>query len=106
VQTALKLGEIWRRLRRGSVFPANPLTGFIGFIGARDHLVPDGSLRRLIARHVHVDRLEEMRTPLHVIVTDLLTTISASPKVPRSMPSWRARRSPECSRRSSSTAGG
>ena len=73
VQTALKLGEIWRRLRRGSVFPANPLTGFIGFIGARDHLVPDGSLRRLIARHVHVDRLEEMRTPLHVIVTDLLT---------------------------------
>jgi NTE family protein len=73
VDTALELGEIWRGLRRGKVFPANPLTGFIGFIGASDHLVPDGNLRRLIAGNIQVDRLEQMRVPLHVIVTDVLT---------------------------------
>jgi len=73
VDTALELGEIWRGLRRGKVFPANPLTGFIGFVGASDHLVPEGNLRRLIAGHVQVQRLEQLRTPLHVIVTDVLT---------------------------------
>jgi NTE family protein len=44
VATALELGHIWRGLRRGKVFPVNPLTGFIGFIGASDHLVPEGNL--------------------------------------------------------------
>jgi NTE family protein len=73
VDTALELGEIWRGLRRGKVFPTNPLTGFIGFIGASDHLVPDGNLRRLIAGNIQVQRLEQMRVPLHVIVTDVLT---------------------------------
>lgn len=73
VETALALGEIWRGLSRGKVFPANLLTGFLGFVGASDHLVPDGSLRRLIASHIQVQRLEQMRTPLHVIVTDVLT---------------------------------
>jgi len=73
VATAEALGEIWRGLRRGAVFPTNPLTGFIGFIGRGDHLVPDGNLRRIIARNVEVDRLEETRVPLHVVVTDVLT---------------------------------
>lgn len=73
VETALELGEIWRGLSRGKVFPTNPLIGFMGFIGARDHLVPEGNLRRLIASHVQVERLEQLRTPLHVIVTDVLT---------------------------------
>jgi NTE family protein len=73
VATARELGAIWRGLRRGHVFPANPLIGFIGFIGAGDHLVPEGNLRRLIASHVQVERLEQTRVPLHVIVTDVLT---------------------------------
>lgn len=73
VATALELGENWRGLRRGKVFPVNPLTGFIGFIGASDHLVPEGNLRRLIAEHIQVKRLEQMRIPLHVIVTDVLS---------------------------------
>jgi NTE family protein len=72
VATALELGEIWRGLRRGKVFPVNPLTGFIGFIGASDHLVPEGNLRRLIADHIQVARLEQMRVPLHIVVTDVL----------------------------------
>lgn len=41
VTTALELGEIWRGLRRSKVFPANPVAGLMGFIGRRDHVVPE-----------------------------------------------------------------
>jgi NTE family protein len=73
VQTAEALGEIWRGLRRGQVFPVNLLTGLLGFLGVRDHLVPDGALRRLITRHIERDRLEDMPLELHVISVDVVT---------------------------------
>ena len=53
-----RAAAVWRGLSRGQVFPLNPLTGLLGFLGSRDHLVPDSGLRRLIARHVEHDRLE------------------------------------------------
>ena len=68
-----ELSEIWLGMRRGRVFPAEPLTGFLGFLGARRNLVPAGALRRLITRHVEHDRLEDLPTPLHVIACDVLT---------------------------------
>lgn len=73
VETAGALGEIWRGLRRGQVFPVNPLTGLLGFLGARDHLVPDGGMRRLVTRHIEHDRLEQMPLELHVIAVDVIT---------------------------------
>src|SRR5690349_6220378 len=73
VETARELGDVWRGLRRGQVFPVNPLTGALGFLGGRDHLVPDSGLRRLIERHTRIDRLEETLVPLHVVATDVLT---------------------------------
>ena len=73
VETADALGAIWRGLKRGQVFPVNPLTGLLGFLGSRDHLVPDTGLRRLIARHVEHERLEQMALPLHVVAVDVLT---------------------------------
>ena len=73
VQTADALGEIWRGLRRGQVFPVNLLTGLLGFLGARDHLVPEGAMRRLITRHIEHDRLEQMPLELHVIAVDVIT---------------------------------
>ena len=72
VETAHDLGEVWRGLKRGQVFPTNPLIGALGFLGARDHLVPDSGLRRLIRRHAIANRLEETYVPLHVIATDVL----------------------------------
>ena len=38
--TAESLARIWRSLRRGQVFPVNPVTGLLGFLGARDHSSP------------------------------------------------------------------
>jgi NTE family protein len=73
VRTADSLASIWHDLRRGQAFPLNPVTGLLGFLGARDHLVPESGLRRLIARHIERDRLEEMPIPLHVVAVDVIT---------------------------------
>ena len=73
VATADALGAIWRDLRRNQVFPVNPLTGLLGFLGARDHLVPESGLRRLVTNHVERDALDEMLIPLHVVAVDVLS---------------------------------
>src|SRR4051812_5465755 len=73
VATADALASVWRDLRRGQVFPLNPLTGLLGFLGARDHLVPASGLRRLIARNVQHEALEDMPIPLHVVAVDVIT---------------------------------
>jgi NTE family protein len=73
VDTARELGDVWRSLSRGQVFPVNPVSGALGLIGARSHLVPDSGLRRVVSRHTIVDRLEETLVPLHVIATDVLS---------------------------------
>lgn len=36
VATAEALGEVWRHLHRGQAFPMNPVTGLLGFLGARE----------------------------------------------------------------------
>jgi NTE family protein len=107
VQTADALGEIWRGLRRGQVFPVNLVTGLLGFLGARDHLVPDGAMRKLVARHLERDRLEHMPLELHVIAVDVVTgeevrlsrgsavgAVMASAAIPAVLPpvSWEGRR--------------
>lgn len=70
--TARELAELWRGLRRIRVFPVNPLTGALGFFGARSYLFPDSGLRHLIVRHLTAERLEDTPIPLHVIATDVL----------------------------------
>src|SRR5438067_2143532 len=49
VATATDLAGVWRQLHRGKVFPLNPLVGLLGFLGTRDHLVPQSGLRTLVA---------------------------------------------------------
>jgi NTE family protein len=104
VATAVELGEIWIELRRGKVFPLNPLTGLLGFAGAREHLVPDSGLRDLVERHLTADRIEELAIPLHLVATDvrkgeevrlssgpLVDSILASAAIPGVLPSVRLR---------------
>lgn len=68
-----ELAQLWRGIGRGQVFPLNPLTGFLGFFGLKDHLVSDGSLRRIIGEQVSFERLEDSAIPFHVIATDALS---------------------------------
>ena len=72
-ETARELGDIWRGLSRNEIFPLNPLTGLIGFVGRSSHLIPNRNLERLIKRHAAIDRLEDSPVPLHVIATDVLS---------------------------------
>jgi NTE family protein len=67
------LADVWRGLRRSSVFPADPLLGLLGFAGRRRGLVSERALRRLIARHLTFERLEDAPIPLHVVAVDVLT---------------------------------
>ena len=73
VATAEALADVWRGLRRGQIFPLNPVSGLLGFLGARDHLVPESGLRRVIARHIERERLEELAIPLHVVAVDVVS---------------------------------
>ena len=73
VQTALELQQIWRRLKRSQIFPANPLTAGLGMLGLRDHSVSPSLLRRLLSRHLEIDRLEDAPVDLHVLAADLLS---------------------------------
>ena len=73
VESADELAEIWRGVRRGQVFPLRPLNGLLGFVGSRDHLVPESGLRRLIAEHTTYERLEQTPIEFHVVAVDVLT---------------------------------
>jgi NTE family protein len=72
-QRAEELATVWHDIGRWQVFPLNPLTGFFGFFGARDHLISDRGLRELVKTHTEFAALEDAPTPLHVIATDLLS---------------------------------
>ena len=73
VKTAQTLGEIWRQVGRQQVFPLNPLTGFVGFFGLRDHLIPNHGLRQLLETHTEFAHMEQAPIPFSVIATDLLS---------------------------------
>jgi NTE family protein len=72
-QTADALADVWCALRRGQAFPLNPLTGLLGFVGARDHLVPSHGLQQIVDRHVQRERLEDLPVALHVVAVDVIT---------------------------------
>jgi NTE family protein len=61
------------------VFPLNPVTGLLGFLGTRDHLVPASGLHRLIRRHIELERLEDMPAALHLIAVDVVSSEELRP---------------------------
>ncbi len=73
VQTANELAGIWRTVRRGQIFPLNPLSSLRGFLGSRDHLIPSSGLRKLVAEHSQHPLLEQMPIEFHVVAVDVVT---------------------------------
>jgi len=73
IDTADELAEIWQHVRRSQVFPLNPLTGLLGFIGTRAHLVPASGLRRLVSEHLDAMQLGNLPIALHVVAVDVIT---------------------------------
>jgi NTE family protein len=73
VATAEELAHVWRGLHRDDVFPIRPRAVIGGLTNQRDHLVPDGGVRRLASRHLQIELLEHASIPLHVVAFDLLS---------------------------------
>lgn len=67
------LAAQWLSLRRNDVFPVRPVTGLLGLLGFRDHLVPQSGLRRLLERSLGSIDLTGTVLPAHVGATDVLT---------------------------------
>lgn len=65
------LGDVWRSLSRGDVFPFRPVAGLLGFLGERRSLVPGTGVRRLLSHHLDFERLEDAPIPLHVVAADV-----------------------------------
>jgi len=73
VETATALADIWHNVRRGQIFPLNPVSGLLGFLGSRDHLVPGSGLRKLLVAHSQHQLLEQMPIEFHVVAVDVVT---------------------------------
>ena len=83
---AVRLGEIWRGLRRQDIFPLSPWSSARGLLGRSNHMISNASLRTVLERHLPYERLEDAAIPVHVITTELKTgrgvLISSGPAVP------------------------
>jgi NTE family protein len=65
------LASVWQGLRRAEVFPLSPSRLLLALLGRRPSVFSSDGLRRLLERHLPYGRLEEARTPVHVVATDV-----------------------------------
>ena len=65
-----RLGDIWRGIRRGDVFPLSGARGALALFGHSRSLVDPTNLRRLLERKLPLARLEQCLVPVHVVATD------------------------------------
>src|SRR6202171_1633754 len=85
-QGALRLGAIWRGLRRQDIFPLSPWSSARGLLGRSNHVISNTNLRDVLVKHMPYERLEQAAVPIHVITTELKTgrsvLMSSGPAVP------------------------
>jgi NTE family protein len=81
-----ELDDIWMGLRRGDVFPLDPLASARGLLGRSNHFIANDNLRAVLERHIQYRRLEEADLPVHVVATELksgrATILGSGPAVP------------------------
>lgn len=68
-----RLAELWLGLRQRDVFPLTLFAGLRALLLRRDHLIEPRGLRALVRRALRIQRIEQARTPLHVVATDVLS---------------------------------
>lgn len=83
---AAHLERVWRQLSRKAIFPFSMVTGFLAFVGMRDHLVTPDGIRSVLDEALGGYGLEQVPIPCHVVATDVLTgaevVLSSGPIVP------------------------
>lgn len=67
------LGALWRGLRRGQVFPLDPLrlAGALG--GHSPSLFPSRGLVHMVRSNLNYQNLEDAMIPVHIVTTNLLS---------------------------------
>jgi NTE family protein len=68
----MRLGKIWKGIRRRDVFPID-WRAAASLLWRRDFLISSAGLRRLLEAHLPYRRLEDARIPVHVVATNLLS---------------------------------
>jgi NTE family protein len=68
-----RLEHVWLGLRGEDVFPGNALRRAWNLLRRDDHLIPNEGLRDLIVAAGPAATFEELRIPLRVVATDLIT---------------------------------
>jgi len=83
---AMKLAEIWRGLRRQTIFPLSPWSSALGLLGRSNHVISNANLRVVLEKNLPFRRLEEAAVPVHVVTTELRTgravLMSSGPAIP------------------------
>jgi NTE family protein len=72
-QGVAELRQLWLSVRRRDIFPLSPVSVMGGVTGRRDYLVSSAALKRWLNSRVAYRRVEQARTPLHIMATDLVT---------------------------------
>lgn len=67
-----KLGEIWRDLRRGKVFPLEPIRLVGAISGLSPSLFSNHGLADMIRANLNYRNLEDAKIPVHIVATNLL----------------------------------
>lgn len=68
-----RLDALWCGLRRSDIFSTSALQLALASPGRSNHLVSDPGLRRLLARHLRYDDLEDAVVPIVVVATEIAT---------------------------------
>lgn len=69
----VELEEVWIRMRRDRIFPADPALMVGAALGRRNHLFPGTALETMIRDQLGYRRLERAPIPVHVVATEILT---------------------------------
>lgn len=68
-----RLGEVWRRIGRGDVFPVSVTRSVRALLGGSNSLVSPNGLRSLLEKHLPCETLEDTAVPVHVVATDFVS---------------------------------
>jgi NTE family protein len=69
-----RLDEVWRAIDQATVFGGSRRRAVVTFLRSRgSHLSEPDSLQRLVASHLPVTEIEDLRLPLSIVVTDATT---------------------------------
>lgn len=67
------LGDLWRGLRRGRVFPIEPIRLVGAISGLSGSLFSSGGLTNMIRGNMTMENLEDAKIPVHIVTTNLLS---------------------------------